>query len=200
MPALKTGQCTAGWHEGTKPKTRFGDPIQVCRMWQQCPCDCHASITEMFTMAQSERELLDNPDYMPKPPPYYMPVFGVDYGIPKPAPARVSLDGSTSEGTSPYGSDTSTGSRGALEAAVLDICQSLEPSLDEIYTTKWIAEQVADKFSCNPPSTGAIQAVLERWTKIDFAIMGKKPVRFIAITPEGEKDGLELMKARAKRA
>lgn len=199
MPSLKTGQCKAGWHEGTKPRTSEGIPIQVCRLWQQCPCDCHENITAMFSAADSERELLDNPDYMPKPPPYYVPVFGVDYGIPKPLPTAVSSDGVVTEGPSAYGTDGVTGGRGALEIAVLGICRSLEPTFEETYTTKWIAEQVADKFTCKTPSTGAIQAVLERWVKIGFAIMGKKPVRFIAITPEGEKDGLELMKARAKR-
>lgn len=200
MADLKTGQCVAGWHEGTRPKTRDDRPIQVCAMWRSCPCECHDSITRMYEMAEEERVWHDNPEYIKPESTYYMPVFGVDYGLTKKplADGHVFTPGIL-EAPVPYGADPARGHRGSLELAVLDMCKGLELDLEAQYTTKFISKLIGEKLDISPPSTGAVQACFDRWEKIGFAFIGRKPVRFISFTPAGLADGLELTKAKAKR-
>lgn len=197
----RTGYCSIGLHEGTKPKNTFGTALPVCVMWQTCNCECHERITQMFTMAEEDRVPMENSEYQIPKHTYYMPVFGVDYGVKaEPSFATLGSDGQSTEGPLPYGTGGATGRKGALEASVLDVCRTFDPASEQPATPKWISEQIAEKNNCRLPSTGAVQACLDRWAEIGFALVGRKPVRFAAFTPEGERDGLYLMKAKAKRS
>ncbi len=198
---IVTGQCNAGWHEGTKPVTRDGKPIQVCRLWEECPCECHSRITAMFESAGQPRELIDNPDYMVKPPDFYMPVFGVDYGVP------VTVTVMASPGTmAARVNDTPSGRTqpGGLEAQVLEVCTefSIDPSScpDAYCTPKFVSGEIARLHGIKDPSTGAVQAAWERWEAMGFAEIARKPVRFVGFTAQGKIEGLDLMRAKWKRA
>jgi hypothetical protein len=67
-------------------------------------------------------------------------------------------------------------------------------------TPQWVSERIlAEGVTTKSPSTGAIDAVFKRWIEIGYANIGSKPTRFVSFTVAGIKDGLEVMKARAKR-
>jgi hypothetical protein len=66
-------------------------------------------------------------------------------------------------------------------------------------TPAWLAEEIAAAQAIKAPSVGAISAVFERWIKLGFAVIEKKPTRFVSYTDEGIKLGLEGLKARSKR-
>lgn len=65
-------------------------------------------------------------------------------------------------------------------------------------TPVWISTEIGHDEGVEPPSVGAISAVFDRWVKLGFAVVDKKPTRFSRYTEEGLRIGLDAMKARAK--
>jgi hypothetical protein len=70
---------------------------------------------------------------------------------------------------------------------------------DGFCTPAWISTEIGKTKGFAPPSTGAVTAVLERWQTYGFALLGKKPTRFVMYTEEGVSLGLEALKDRYKR-
>lgn len=88
--------------------------------------------------------------------------------------------------------------RGELDSNVEAICRLwLDKAIpgDEL-TTDWISLLVDVD---NPPSKGAIHAVLMRWDESNFAIVEKNPVRFICFTPTVQEIGIEAARKLAHR-
>lgn len=205
---LKTGQCQAGFHEGKKPKDWRGNPVQSCKLWDSCPCDCHASITEMYKLADMERTWVDNPEYVKPESSFYLPVFGVDYGnVESLAPVLTSdpvdLERPAPSTTRAYvPNPDGRAARGSLEDQVLEVCTEYmrNPPEDDLCTPQWISTQIAKKLHVPPPSTGAINAIFVRFTKWNFAIIAEKPKRFQMFTPEGAHHGRDYMKALYQRS
>jgi hypothetical protein len=97
---------------------------------------------------------------------------------------------------------TATGraARGELEGWVKEVCDIwLIEGYQMLCTPAWISEEIASAQGIKAPSVGAISAVFERWVKLGFAVVQKKPTRFIAYTEEGKRVGLEGLKIRAKQ-
>lgn len=203
-----TGFCSTGCHEGLKPKSPSGKPLKVCTFWMECGCKCHKEISEMYDMVGEPREPHQNSDYMAPSNTYYMPVFGVDYGMdtsPLDAvvielPATLERPASNEPGHRIF-APTPSGyaARGQLEDQVLEVVTEWLIDASELCTPSFISWEIARVHKTKEPSTGAISAVFDRWVKYGYAVIGTKPLRFVGLTDEGQARGVEYLKARYKR-
>lgn len=211
---IPTGQCYAGWHEGTKARDWRGTPVRTCEQWQTCPCECHERITNMFQVGEQERVLIENPEYHTPERTWYMPVYGLDYG--EGASSSVALMDSPEtlkraapiESTAVLGAPsrafapTPTGrtARGELEAQVLEVVTEwiIDPYCT--CTPRFISIEIARVQKIPEPSTGAVNAVLDRWVKYGYCILERTPTRFVALTEAGKIKGLAQIKIEYKRA
>lgn len=207
-----TGFCNdygkPGQHEGQKPRSG-NKPLPTCAEWQTCPCNCHKMIDDMFEMTKMERRLVPNPEYAPQHDEFVMPEVVIDplgvvassgYGVTTPpdderavtvAPGPVAAP--LAQRRSPLG----YAARGALEAQVWDACFNM-PGDDDL-TPKQVSEWIAEKYKVPTPSTGAINAAWERWVKLGFCELGKKPNRFLGFCNAGTWEELQKIKASKKR-
>jgi hypothetical protein len=88
--------------------------------------------------------------------------------------------------------------RGELDCNVEAICRLwLDKALPwDMLTTDVIAVLIDVD---NPPSPGAVHAVLTRWDDENFAIVKKNPVRFECFTPTVQEIGIEAARIVARR-
>lgn len=195
-----TGFCGVGLHEGMKPRSKGGTPMKVCDYWIDCGCKCHADITKMHTLTETERVPHQNPDYSTPHSPYVMPRPDEVMAKTVEPEEKAPIIRNPLEAPAKRFDATPTGkrARGELEDEVLAVCGSfVRGELPyEVLLPKDIANEI-DKF--NPPSVGAIGAVFERWVLIGFAKIEKKPVQFVSFTLEGMMHGLDYLKAKHKR-
>lgn len=214
---LKSGFCGIGACEGKKTLSKSGKPLKPCGDWQHCPCKCHVEFDELYSMMQRPRQYHDMSGYEQPHNPYKMPSLeeraamhaqkssGLDdresVVIESPMPEVIpSTLVKTFNATA-----TGRAARGELESWVRAFCDEyLVEKYPEPCTPKFVAEKVGKAQGINPPSQGAVDAVFARWANIGFAVIEKKPTRFVGYTPDGIKLGLEAMKLRerdkAKRA
>lgn len=199
-----TGFCGAGLCEGKAPVSPSGKPMKVCTAIDICNCGCHSIITQMYEMAGKPRPIRQNPNYEParNVDLSWMNTLdaslegGVNTRVPveRPSPVVPSL----AESARTFVPNVAGGrARGQLEDEVRRVCNLyMAGKIEGLLTTKVIAWHIdQDK----PPSQGAIGAVLLRWEKIGFADVRLGPMRFAGYTIEGLKEGLESLKAKAKR-
>jgi hypothetical protein len=225
---LISGFCANGWHEGTKPKSKStGQPFAICTVWTTCTCHCHEQITDMYkSLGLPREEAMQNPEYsewvkaerekfvMPDP------VLARFNGLFIPGGGILPLDdedpvtglepatlGTLPEATPapvvPAFAPTPTGrrARGQLEADVLKVCQDFVHNVFdwEICTPKLVAEEIGHRYAIEPPSTGAIDAVWNRWQELGFAWRDRKPSRFSGFVGPSEYTYLEGLKVSKKR-
>ncbi|QDF18281.1 hypothetical protein SEA_DAKITI_68 [Gordonia phage Dakiti] len=205
----KTGFCDIGSCEGTAPVSPSGKPMKVCTMHEICECSCHTKFDRMYKMANTERRVHQNPNYVPYQYPdlseYLTPTVelegaslsvGVDARVPRERPSE-SAPGLLELAPVYTGTPTGQRQRGQLEAEVQQVChRAMMGEFDELMTPQVIAELIDHE---NPPSTGAIGAVFNRWERIGYAKIHRKPLYFQHLTVEGMRDGLEALRRRAKR-
>jgi hypothetical protein len=224
---ILSGFCANGLHEATQPK-RGGQPMAICTCWETCGCQCHEKITSIYTSLNLPREPAEqNPEYvewaraersrfvMPDP------IIGAyaahstgDGTIPHgedegshTGQQDSALDplagGATVSGVPRFG-PTPTGrrARGQLEADVLKVCQDFANNVFEweICTPKLVAEEIGHRYTIEPPSTGAIDAVWNRWEELGFAKRDKKPSRFVSFEGDSSFVYLQSLKVGKKRA
>jgi len=186
-------------HEGTKPKSRTGKSMPTCSAWNSCPCQCHYDLDKMFAMVGRTRtEELPNPEYVSPVSEFVFPtpaMIAADNAAFRPSRAPAPPNG---QGTPPDAPEaavpllasvrTTTGraTRGGLELQVYVAIRAIEADLTEEdhLTPKMVGEWIADKYTIPTPSSGAIAAVWDRWTKMGVGTQAKKPVRFIEFTPD----------------
>lgn len=211
-----TGFCGMGQHEGLKPRSYSGKPMKTCMRVVRnpyndrvanCACKCHTDLDRMFEMMGMERYVEQNPEYSPEKPTYVMPTLEerVALSIERRAVPTVTIESPAPEHVpatvARVFTPTATGraGRGELELWVKQACDAwvvVQP--ESQCTPQWISDSIARDQSIKAPSVGAINAVFERWTKLNFALIGRKPVRFVGYTDEGVKHGLDGLKLRAK--
>jgi len=197
-----TGFCNSGWHEGHKI------PKPTCRFWQTCPCDCHTMLSRMASMALIERVVVDNSTYVPDRGGFVRVSLTESLAERITTQPNVRVVASQAPGIVPdtierQFNQTSSGraARGQLEEWVLAVTSLWATEMPENCTPQYVSREINRMYGLGKsPSTGAIDAVFRRWEKIGFAIIGNKPARFIRYTPAGIKDGLEVLKAKAKRS
>lgn len=210
-----TGFCGTGAHEGSRPKTYTGKPRKTCpslityreKAWK-CTCTCHSDLDKLFEMSGMERVFQDNPEYIPVKLDAIMPSLEeraarfatrdatppvvVQSALPDRVPATIMRSF-----TPPPSGRTA---RGQLELWVKQACdQWILDNVDASATPQYISDFIADKHGVKPPSVGAVDAVYKRWDMIGYAMIAKKPTRFIGYMPDGVKYGLEGLKERYKR-
>jgi hypothetical protein len=224
---FKTGFCSEGQHEGTRPVSRSGQPMKICEFWEQCPCKCHTEITAMYEMAGIDREPPEQtPEYLAKvhaqevatskmlDEVYAMTsrsrslsnVGGTDAHPDHERPVATppsAAHGPSAPPPRPMFAHTPTGrrARGQLEYDVLAVCDEYSRDVYdwEYCTPKLVAERIGRINDTEPPSTGAINAVWDRWEKLDFAVQAKKPSRFVEFKIDGSAQTLDMIKSRSKR-
>ena len=200
----KPAQC-----EGTKPRSLTGNPMKTCERFFSCPCECHWRVDEMFRITGLERKLVPNPEYQTPVSDFVMPEITEDpvgdvaatsapvIGHPDDEPPTTAPSAPAVAPLAQRRTETGRAARGGLEAQVWDACFNM-PGDDDL-TPKQIVEWIAEKYKIPTPSTGAVNAVWERWVKLDFATLGKKPNRFTGFQHEGTWEELVRMKGSAKR-
>lgn len=211
-PPIKSGFCSLGNCEGTKPKSPSGKAMKTCEFWLTCSCSCHKLVTQMFEIAEQPRIMVSNPEYKPAHSPFWMPSLG-DIVADRTArsnaegtPAPPTLERPGGDATPPVlahvyaATPTGRAARGELETQVNQICTEWVVEKYSWYCTPtFLSEKIGKQYGISPPSTGAITACLERWVALGFAKMEKKPTRFTGYTDEAKKKGLAYMKEQARR-
>lgn len=225
-----TGFCANKQCEGTKPKASVtGTPMKTCDFWETCPCKCHAQITEMYELAGMDREPpeqsaeylawvreqrhqfvvpslydsdpmepLSSPDGTDTPDADERPVATPPNGAQDPTSAPAPVVPVPSFAPTPTGRRA----RGQLEYDVLAVCIDFAANVYEweICTPKLVAERIGKINETEPPSTGAINAVWDRWEKLGFAVQDKKPSRFVEFSVMMPSPAvLERLKNQRKR-
>lgn len=216
-----SGFCGTGCHEGTQPVNANGTPLKVCvaigdgpGAKNRCACKCHTKIDKMYESANIPRVPQQSPLWKPAPSPDLSWLYEDDT-----LAVATSVSGGTtnpSADTEPardhgipvhqprHAPDERTPSgyrrKGQLEDSVNEVCTgylkgNYASDSNGDMTTKHIAHLIDPE---NPPSPGAVQAVLERWVKLGYAEMRRKPVGFQMLTVEGMQKGLARMKEEAQ--
>lgn len=94
---------------------------------------------------------------------------------------------------------TGRAGRGELETWVKEACDEwIIEKYERPCTPLWIAEWIVRHKGVVTQSQGAINAVFERWIKLRFAIIEKKPTRFLQYSEEGIRRGLDALKIQTK--
>lgn len=196
-----------GQHEGTKPKSG-GKPLPTCPDWQMCPCVCHQNVDKLFEQTGMERIEVPNSEFSPVRTEIIMPdvidplgsnVASNDTGVIGHGNDERPVNVPYTPAAAPLAqrrTETGRAARGGLEAQVWDACQG-NADLDQV-TPKVIAEWIVEKYKIPTPSTGAINAVWERWVKLEFAETAKKPNRFVKFLGVGSWEELVRLKTSAK--
>lgn len=216
-----SGFCGIGCHEGTAPTNANGTPLKVCVAIgngpddkNRCGCKCHKQIDKMYESAGIPRVAQQSPLWKPPPSPDLSWLYEdsenpldalVSTGTQNPArSAEPARDHGIPVHQPTHAPDERTPAgyrrKGQLEDSVNEVCTGYlkgEYQSDENgdMTTKHIAHLIDPD---NPPSAGAVQAVLERWVKLGYAEMRRKPVGFQMLTVEGMQKGLARMKEEAQ--
>jgi hypothetical protein len=111
--------------------------------------------------------------------------------VPSPTPPRPSFTATP----------TGRRARGQLEYDVLRVCREYSENYYDwdACTPKLVAERIGIQNAIEPPSTGAINAVWDRWEKLQFAEQAKKPSRFVGFLGPSDDATLDRMKSKVKR-
>lgn len=198
---MVTGFCHSGWHEGYK----IDKP--TCKHWVTCPCDCHTQLSRMAALTESERVLVDNSFWVPDRTGLVQVSLAESVIATVTAKSDARVVPSQAPGIAPdtierVFSATTSGrlARGQLEAWVQQVTDVWVTERPENCTPQYVVARIMEMQAPDKePSTGAIDAVFKRWAAIGYAMIGQKPTRFITYTPAGIREGLEVLKARAKR-
>lgn len=207
---LITGMCHAGWHEGTKAKDHRGTSVQVCMFWKTCPCQCHKDIDALYALSGQDRMAQENPEYIAPKSPYWVPTLeerallnASSNGAKRSEPSRIespmpeAIPATVGRSFAP--TPTGRSGRGQLEIWVKEACDEwIVEEYKDFCSPSWVADWVVKNKGVGTQSQGAVNAVFERWIKINFARVVKKPTRFLGYTEEGIKYGLDALKLKAK--
>jgi hypothetical protein len=216
LNALKSGFCSNGWCEGVAAKTWRGNPAPTCKFWENCPCFCHDMISRMFAESGMERILVEKSAYQVDDGGFKHPTEAERalWAAEKAARSRATTPDAPTVIESPAPGivpaiaartfdPTATGraARGELEQWVLEVTNVYAVDKEpEPCTPQAIAIEIGRRQGISPPSSGAVNAVLNRWLEYKFAIVERKPTRFIGYTSAGINKGLDLLKEEYKTA
>lgn len=214
-------------HEGTSPKSSSGTPIRICDFYDTCPCTCHQEIDQMYEMVGSPRPPAEqSKEYRAlvekrghETDKMLEDVYRERYASralssPDGASVGFSVEGIVPDATrgdsaapmalpAPAFAPTPSGrrARGQLEYNVLAVCADYAKGVYDWTEClpKLVSEEIGKREQSENPSTGAIDAVWDRWALMEFAERAKKPSRFVRFTGAHTPTDLDLAKAKAKR-
>lgn len=208
---LKTGLCLAGWHEGSKPRTRDGRPIKTCPMFDSCPCQCHRDLDEIFELSGKPRELVENLDYVPvrssvvayevieAPGMFDSETVVPEGALITVAPGLVPAHKERIFPPTPSGR-LARGQADYLTLSATDawVVESQFSERMEQCTAQWVHDFVLKETALELDVTTVI-AVWKRWIEIGIARVEQNPIRFVGYTPEAIERGFEPMVDAWKR-
>lgn len=150
----------------------------------------------MFEMVGQERTPQDNPEYVTPKRTFWLPSDEPEYlAMPEPAP-EVTDEGMVIAERAVETTEAGRTQRGGLEYWVQRECLAWVVDKDPTYcTVKYLSEEISRVEKITPPSQGAIAAVFDRWVKYGYAVIEVKPRRFLKLTEQGEKMGLDWCRA-----
>lgn len=212
LTKYKSGFCGIGAHEGTNPRNVNSHPVPTCLMWQTCACPCHETFDQMAQLSETIRSANNFSSYTPDKGDFIMP-----------SPTELALQRASSNATPSTApewlespdpinvpatlarsyADTPSGrsAPGELESQVKWACDVWRVDQEgKACTPGWVSAEIGKKYGIKPPSVGAIDAVFNRWLKIDFAVIAKKPTRFVSYTQLGIELTLDGCKEKYRRA
>lgn len=98
--------------------------------------------------------------------------------------------------------ETGRAARGQMEYWVKQVTDQwiLDAEREILCTSSYVAEQIVQRNRVPTPPRGSIDSVFYRWRKINFCVLGEKPVRFIRYTQLGIEIGLDGCVVEYKRA
>ena len=211
LSPLRTGFCAVEAHEGVAKKSHSGAYMRTCEKWKTCPCDCHKTFDQMFAMSGMPRVVVDNSRYVSPHNPFWMPTPEERAAMRAAAEAKATVEEVVIASPDPENipisfrkeyAPTPTGraARGQLESEVRAACDVwMQGKTADLCTPAWLSAQVATaRGGGDAPSVGAIDAIFKRWEGIGFAVIERKPTRFVKYTPEGVAKGIEALKIAAK--
>lgn len=193
----RTGLCAIGACEGKNPKNFRGEPLPTCQAWDTCSCGCHEEFDKLFELSDMDRTAVNNSSYAPPERTFWMPSIEDRVVMresstngPATAPTRIespvpdTVPATLVRAYAPTPSGRSA--RGELESWVKETCDVwLVEKVATPCTPTWISVEIGRSQGIKDPSVGAIAAVFDRWTRIGFALVEKKPTRFVKYTEEG---------------
>jgi hypothetical protein len=96
--------------------------------------------------------------------------------------------------------DSGRRARGELECICDMLCKRwMVNAAGPMYcSAEWLAHE-ATKYDGRPTTSAATGRVLERWAAVGYAVMDRKPIRFVRLTAEGVEIGLSELYRREKR-
>ena len=193
---FRTGFCGRGQHEGTRPKSPSGTPMKVCLNYDQCKCECHELYNQMHELSGIPRTGHDNPEYVPYVRSFWVPTFD------QMEEARAATSAESLGVPTPTKVATISRGRaiGVLETNVKAICDLwLASGTDEYCTTKYVSDYIYVNYEIRS-GDGAIREVFLRWERDGYAMIGQKPLRYMGLTLDGMKFGLEKLRERSVQA
>lgn len=201
-----------GQHEGSKPVNHAGRPLPTCNLWTTCPCECHKRLDDTFASVGRDRFEMLNPDYKPVVDEFVMPEFVVESPVAAASVVGgesvpyVSVDAANPIPVMPAAplaerrTETGRAARGGLEAQVWEAVDVILKQGDSLeITPKVVADMIAERYKIPTPSSGAVNAVWDRWEKLGFSEQAKKPNRFVRWCNQGTWEELAGLKSKAKR-
>jgi hypothetical protein len=163
----------------------------------------------MFLLVGEPRKLMDNPEYHVDRASLYVPTYEDHQArlVESHPEAKLQIIKSDNpeipDTVRREYTETPTGrlARGSLEQNVKEACDAwIKEGGEEDCTTLWVADWISENLGVLNTSRGAIDACWKRWMEdLKFAIILRKPTRFVFYTPEGLKLGLEGIKAKHDR-
>jgi hypothetical protein len=207
-----TGFCGIGSHEGLKIKSPSGALLKTCPVGgrvemygyndrhigtAECTCECHDMSRQMEDMSGIKFPSRDSVKES-------SPLSGLGYlraagdgtnpdgsgrSVDPDAPSVVVASGARFAVT-----PTGRSARGQLEEQVrhvvsVQVKAAGEEMIAMLGLTPTMIGLAIDKE--NPPSSGAIYAVLKRWEGSAMVDLGEKPFRFLRFTDRGKRDLLK---------
>lgn len=159
--------CLNGGHENIKAFNWKDNMLPSCRWdygWVKCKCDCHEITAGLAEMAAEIGR-----------------VYSVPMAVMEPTPEASAIAATLNEIRKPAFQATPSGrlASGQLEQWLYDALKN-----QVLSSTPDVAELAFEIQLAHPeyqPSAGAIQAVLERWSKLSYVELGTKPIRVLKI-------------------
>lgn len=201
-----TGFCQTGACEGVDKRSPSGQKIQSCLGWYSVPTSgtfgrqievvcthsCHDTtreLREMMAAMGKSMPIPERPRLKERPALILRPAT-----VEQPAPAESAPIAAPSGGLLPFQRATVDGlartpsgraAKGALEERVRLVLVQAKIFVEMDMVTPGYICRIIDKE--NPPSQGAVLAVLERWEKKNLIQIADKPKRISKITNLGER-------------
>lgn len=202
----QSGFCSLGSHENTKPVSPSGKPLRTCPVggkfaypWKEggdvaCTCDCHAMTRQLEELTGVQFPAFDS--RKTSSPLSGLALLdgaldGTDRLQQRLSPRADRPSVTTTSGVRFAATPTGRAARGQLEEEVRTvICAQVKAAGEDMIAMLGLTpDTISQAISRDdPPSTGAVYAILKRWDGRVQVELAERPFRFIKFTDKGKRD------------